>query len=34
VLRCEGAEPQVLRGVVGIVPDLMLACWLRRPVAR
>jgi hypothetical protein len=33
VLRCEGSEPQVLRGVVGLVPDLMWSCWLRRPVA-
>jgi hypothetical protein len=33
VLRCEGSEPQVLRGVVGIVPDLLIACWLRRPVS-
>ncbi len=30
VLRYEDEQPQVLRGGVGVVLELMLACWARR----
>jgi len=30
VLRYEGEDPQVLRGAIGDVLDLMVACWSRR----
>jgi hypothetical protein len=34
VLRCGDGAPQVMRGAVGVVPDLMLACWARRRESR
>jgi hypothetical protein len=34
VLRCDDAEPQLLRGGVGLVLDLMLSCWARARAAR
>ena len=30
VLRCEDDEPQLLRGAVGVVPELLCACWVSR----
>ena len=30
VLECVGEPLQVLRGAVGVVPELMRACWARR----
>ena len=31
ILRSEDAEPQILRGAIGFVQDLLVACWRRRP---
>ena len=33
IVRSEDAEPQVLRGAIGFVHDLLVACWLRRPAS-
>lgn len=33
LLRCDGAEPEVLRDGVGIVHERLLQCWRRRPDA-
>lgn len=30
LLRCEGDEPEVLRGGVGVVHERLLQCWRRR----
>ena len=32
VLRCEGSPVEVLRGAIGVVAELLVGCWLRRPV--
>jgi hypothetical protein len=34
VLRCEHDPPEVLRGGVGLVLELLLSCWARRRVVR
>jgi hypothetical protein len=34
VLRHDDGEPRLLRGAVGMVPDLLFACWARRTDAR